>query len=312
MSVAGCPRVLVAYDGSPSATRVIERTAALVPGADAVVCSVADHLSALDSGLARAALPDSIVAEATGDLRHAAISVAEQRAEEGAAAARELGLQAMARGEAADGAAQWALLDVGRRQGIDLVACGSHSRGALGRALLGSVSTALLQHSTAPVLIVPPTCDDDQGPLVVGWDGSPEAERALQACARLFAGHDICVVHVWESPMRHSLFTKALHAGGPREMGEVIDTLDADLAERHAQTVATGVTLAQELGLVARGRLLESEGPPSHEVLTIADELRAGAIVVGRRGRNELSAAVTGSVSGSLVHAGERPVLVVP
>lgn len=38
---------------------------------------------------------------------------------------------------------------------VDLLVCGSHSRGALGRVMLGSVSTGLVRKARCPVLIVP-------------------------------------------------------------------------------------------------------------------------------------------------------------
>lgn len=45
------------------------------------------------------------------------------------------------------------LLDVGRENGIDLIVIGSHGRGGIARALLGSVAEGVLRHSDVPVLV---------------------------------------------------------------------------------------------------------------------------------------------------------------
>jgi nucleotide-binding universal stress UspA family protein len=47
------------------------------------------------------------------------------------------------------------ILEESERAGADLVVLGSHGRGALGRALLGSVSEGVLHRSRTPVLVVP-------------------------------------------------------------------------------------------------------------------------------------------------------------
>jgi len=45
------------------------------------------------------------------------------------------------------------ILDLARQQGADLIAMTTHGRGGLGRLVYGSVSDAVLRHSTVPVLL---------------------------------------------------------------------------------------------------------------------------------------------------------------
>jgi nucleotide-binding universal stress UspA family protein len=52
-------------------------------------------------------------------------------------------------------------------------------------------------------------------------------------------------------------------------------------------------------------------GRPDEEIVALAEELGAGLIVLGSRGRGGVRRALLGSVSNSVVHHGHCPVLVV-
>jgi nucleotide-binding universal stress UspA family protein len=54
-----------------------------------------------------------------------------------------------------DGPAQ-RVLQFARERGADLIACGSRSRGSLGRLVMGSVASGLVRGATCSVLVVPP------------------------------------------------------------------------------------------------------------------------------------------------------------
>lgn len=62
-----------------------------------------------------------------------------------------------------------------------LMVVGSQGMGALGRLLLGSISTALLHHARCPVAIIHSgngATPDSDAPVLVGIDGSPASEAA--------------------------------------------------------------------------------------------------------------------------------------
>jgi nucleotide-binding universal stress UspA family protein len=76
-------------------------------------------------------------------------------AEEGAARAREIGMEVQARVEQADGPVWQSIVDVANEVDAGLIVCGTRGRGTIRTALLGSTSHAVLQHAGRPVLVSP-------------------------------------------------------------------------------------------------------------------------------------------------------------
>jgi len=52
-----------------------------------------------------------------------------------------------------DGGNVDSIVDIAKRQAADLIVIGSHGRGGIARALLGSVAEGVLRHSDIPVLV---------------------------------------------------------------------------------------------------------------------------------------------------------------
>jgi nucleotide-binding universal stress UspA family protein len=83
-----------------------------------------------------------------------------------------------------------------------MVVAGSEGLGALGRLLLGSVTTALLHHAHCPVVVIHTDDDaapDSNAPVLVGIDGSPASEAAIalafdEASCR---GVELVALHAW-------------------------------------------------------------------------------------------------------------------
>ena len=46
------------------------------------------------------------------------------------------------------------IVEAARSEGADVIVVGSHGRGAIGRALIGSVSDQVVRHAPCPVLVV--------------------------------------------------------------------------------------------------------------------------------------------------------------
>lgn len=146
--------VLIAYDGSEFADSAIAAVSAeLRPGREAVVLTVAEPVKALPFiGVRGVAVDEGAVNQVLASNREGAEKVAER----GAALAREAGLEA--RPQVVEGDPVWReIVDAAEELGAELIAIGSHGRSGLGLVVLGSVATAVAQHSKRSVLIAHPS-----------------------------------------------------------------------------------------------------------------------------------------------------------
>ena len=90
--------------------------------------------------------------------------------------------------------------------------------------------------------------------------------------------------------------------------GEV-DEQEAEFAQRIAEEGAEG---AQTRGYNAIARVAESDQSVAKTIADVADEIDAGLIVCGQRGRGAIGSALLGSVSHALAAHTRRPVLIAP
>jgi nucleotide-binding universal stress UspA family protein len=143
--------VLFCYDGSDGSKTALTAAAELIKPADAVVLVVwmpaAVELARAGSFLV--AVPNE------GEIDEQEETLAKQIAEEGAAGARRRGYNATARTAQATESVAKTIDEIAREIDAGLVVCGQRGRGAIGSALLGSVSHALAAHTKRPVLIAP-------------------------------------------------------------------------------------------------------------------------------------------------------------
>jgi nucleotide-binding universal stress UspA family protein len=149
------------------------------------------------------------------------------------------------------------------------------------------------------------------GPVVVAYDGSDGAKRAIEAAGRLFSGRAV-VVHAWEPVFHRSLTERAVLTGRIDELPQMVMQLHEAVAERAAQTTEEGVAAARAAGLDAVGDTVEADDGAWRAVAGAARAHHAAAIATGTRGLGAARSVLLGSVSSSLVHNAELPVLVVP
>jgi nucleotide-binding universal stress UspA family protein len=179
-----------------------------------------------------------------------------------------------------------------------MIVVGSQGLGALGRLLLGSVTTGLLHHAHCPVAVIHSTeteAPDSNAPVLLGIDGSPasEAATALAFDEASRRGVGLLALHVWS------------------DVG-VFPVLGMDWRDRESEgqeILAERLAGWQERYPDVHVKRLLFCDKPSHWLLKESEH--AQLVVVGSRGRGGFPGMLLGSVSSAVAQAAKVPVIVV-
>jgi nucleotide-binding universal stress UspA family protein len=148
------------------------------------------------------------------------------------------------------------------------------------------------------------TAENPSGPLILCYNGSEAAERAIRIAPVLVGpGRAARVLYAYK-PTERSLGVAQGVAGG-RIDAPVLGEPDA-----HG-VVDRGVTIARDAGFEAEPLLVVADRRTAELIADQAEELDAPAIVIGTRGLSGLKSAVLGSVAREVVNAYHRPVVLV-
>jgi len=187
------------------------------------------------------------------------------------------------------------LADIGGDERRDLIVVGSPHRGALGRALLGSVAKSLLHRSPVPVAVAPRGFHQGEPParLVVGFDGSAESRAALDWAADFATGRGAEIeVYTVATPPVSIPGALGYRPPGPDDpftpLEQATDRIDEEVAVHAHLRVGPA---APNLAAAARPTDL---------------------LVVGVETRGGLEEALIGSVTDALVTSPGSPIVVVP
>ncbi|HLJ67602.1 MAG TPA: universal stress protein [Chloroflexota bacterium] len=200
-----------------------------------------------------------------------------------------------------------AIDDVARANRVDMIACATHSRGAIGRLVWGSVAWKTLASSPVPVLLRHPVmgaapifsasppglnagvrafaATHEHRRILVPLDGSQLAERALPL-ARTLATE-------WEAPVDLLRVIPDTAHGDPLAIAQTyLDRISGSFAtEVHAHILT---------------------GSPEMEIAAFALGAGATDLVMTSHGRSGLDRVFLGSVTHDIVHRLSLPVLIVP
>lgn len=151
--------------------------------------------------------------------------------------------------------------------------------------------------------------------ILLAYDGSADANAAIDSAARIMPGVEVMVLTVWEP------FIDALTRSGPLGidvgMGLAAGHGDAEKIDAATRRQANaqaweGAQRATAAGLVASPASASRDGGIGSTILALAARTNAEAIVLGTRGRGALTSRLLGSVSHDVVQHAGRPVLMVP
>ena len=314
--------VLVGVDGSAASLHALDWATAYahrVGWALHIVCSYSlpsFTAASLDGGYA--ALDDTTIQEGAKSV----LAEAEARV-------ADAGVRATT--EVATGDAAGVLVELSGDYGLAVV--GTRGRGGFTERLLGTVSSALPAHARCPVAVVPLRAEANRGVswsvpdggtggpatadteaaeaasgageirevrrIVVGVDGSPQAERALQ--------HAITQANAWGAELTAVTGVPVGNAGILAWLPSSIDR------EQVLADIGAGMDVlvdryeAENPGLRIRRIVLDGTGAELLTEFSTASDL----VVVGSRGRGGFRGLLLGSTSQAVLHHSACPVLVV-
>ena len=195
------------------------------------------------------------------------------------------------------------LFERAHREKFDLLVVGTHRRHGLGRLRFGSVSRAVLHHSTITVAVVPPGEGHRHSPtpklqrVLVATDFSELGNKAVAyGCALVQRGGTLKLIHI-VAPADDP--TSAGHQPrpakeNPKFASHLRSLVPADARER----------FDIEEGIIENADSAEA-------IAQEAERFRADAICLGSHGRTGLAKTFLGSVAQGVMTKTTRPVLIV-
>jgi nucleotide-binding universal stress UspA family protein len=283
-------RILVAYDGSTYADAAIDDLlySGLPQDADVIVLSAVEWplMTPKSWGMVETGFPAELEAD---------VKSAERLAEQGRDRLRKhfpkWNIQALA---SPAGHASTAILDKANDWPADLIVAGTHGRTGLARVVLGSVSLKLVREAACSVRIARPRNAGLPVRILIGDDGSPEAEAAVnQVRGRIWpAGTELRVVAVHELLVPVETVNIAMDPALYGKINEDEHNRLKLVLERDAKTLA--IPRVQVLPVL-------DEGDPKDTLVTEARNWNASSIFVGARGISRVERILLGSVSSATV-----------
>ncbi|CAM3272019.1 universal stress protein UspA [Mycobacterium intermedium] len=180
----------------------------------------------------------------------------------------------------------------------ELMVVGGTGRGAVARALLGSVSSSLVRRASCPVAIIrdedPLMPNPQRAPVLLGIDGSPASEVATAVA--------------FDEASRRGVELIALHAWSDLEVVE-LPGLDWEAVKSEAErSLAERLAGWQEQYPDVRVCRVVVCDRPARQLVERSEA--AQLTVVGSRGRGAIMGTLLGSVSNAVAHSCRMPVIV--
>lgn len=292
--MAGKFRILAGTDGSPSARGAL-RAAIAFPWPEPSTARGVVALGTASSparGLLRAAATRSLYAH----VRRARRMLAQRWSDADVVALHEPPARA--------------IFSEARRFRAKAIVLGWRGHGSFRRLLAGSVSREVVARAATPVLVAR-TAPRAAHRLVVGFDGSPSARRAIRFLSKLErpSGGAIVLVNIVE-PLPVPYGARRLPASVRASLrGEVVKLNRQHAAQAQRKADAAAVLL-RRAGWPAKAEV--RSGAPLKTLLQAAARHKGNVLVVGARATRGLRRVLLGSVAAGALNHSRTPVLIVP
>ena len=162
---------------------------------------------------------------------------------------------------------------------------------------IGAVTTRVINHSQKDTLVIPKQATLNLERILLAYDNSRVSEKAAEKAIELALvyGSEITVITAYEVPLEGFVLSP-----------EIWDKMQAE-AKRLQDTV---IQLAKNKGVRKINGILR-HGKPAEEICSLAREIDAGLIVIGRRKKTPLKKWFLGNVVQHVIVNDTSPVWVV-
>ena len=144
--------------------------------------------------------------------------------------------------------------------------------------------------------------------MLIAYDGSRQAKGAIVEAGRELGLGRRAVVLTVREPVDQIAFAGL--GGGTMLDSATVSAMQESAASEAMAVAEEGAQLARDAGFAAEARVGVG-ATPWQEIVTIADEIGAGVIAIGSRGRTGLPKVLLGSVASAVAQHSRRSVLIV-
>jgi nucleotide-binding universal stress UspA family protein len=196
------------------------------------------------------------------------------------------------------------ILDAAKRFAADVIVVGWRGHGAIRRMLMGSISRGVVRGATSAVLVVRRSRRVRR--IVIGFDGSAMAKRALALISALAAPPDGRVILVTGV----ELMAVPSHGmvSGARSVGREVKRTNTRRSRMAIRELRRAAAELERAGW--KTRTVVTSGEPLRDLLGTVASARAQLLVVGARGTSGIRHLLLGSVAEGALNRSSVPVLI--
>lgn len=199
------------------------------------------------------------------------------------------------------------ILRQARRSRADLIVMGWRGHGVMRRLLIGSVSRGVVRHAACSVLVLR-KASRQLNRVVIGYDGSPNADRAIRYVSQLVPDGAVITV-VMSAQMAHGPSRGRTSAAVSGTVGEAVKRENAKRMREANRILEKASKPLREAGNKVDYEV--TDRAPLDALLAACTARKADLLAVGATGATGLRGLLVGSVAQGALDRSTTPVLIV-